>query len=350
MIERTKIYLVSLMNDSREGFISRLLKGLLRMLSWVYAVAVKFVDLSYKSSLRKKVKVGIPVVSVGNLTVGGTGKTPFTMYLAKMLAGKGYEVAVITRGYGSDEHLMLKEELPSAHVLVEQNRSKAAVEAERQGRNVIILDDGFQHRKLTRDLNILLVDAGEAFGNEKVLPRGLLREPVSAIKRADMVVITKCDKQSAAGLEVLRDKIKKKAGDIPMVYARHHLLKISDLNGHYRPAEDISGSKVVLLSAIADPWYFEFMVKHQGAIVLAHEKHTDHHRYSARGVKRLSEKGLDAGAEFILTTRKDLVKLRGIIPEKYRELFFAVEMKMDIIKGEESLVSGLASLGLGQDL
>lgn len=334
------------MNDSREGAAAFLLRKLLRVLSWGYLAATSVRDFLYRKGVFRTFSVSIPVISVGNLTVGGTGKTPFTIYLADLINQMNREVAVVTRGYGSDEHIVLKEELPSARIIVEADRYKAALLAERENREVVVLDDGYQHRRIARDLNILLVDAGEPFEKAHILPRGLLREPLDAVKRADMVVITKSDKLSPAGLEALVRAIRIWHGRACVLTARHRPVRLIDPDGRASQLDVLSGKNVALVSGIADPWYFEFAVKRSGASVLWHQLHTDHHRYTVQGVRRLFRKAAMTGAERLLTTSKDMVKLRGILPADREVEISSLEVEMEIVKGKEALIAGLHSIGI----
>ncbi|MFQ5953015.1 MAG: tetraacyldisaccharide 4'-kinase, partial [Candidatus Omnitrophota bacterium] len=157
MISRFKLYILSIMEDRRSGVFAALIKGLLRVLSWPYALAIRIVDWAYRSGFRRVHKIkDAPVISVGNITLGGTGKTPFTIFLANYLSSVGKKPAVLVRGYGKDERKMLRDELPDVAIFVGQDRVASALEAIRDKRDVLLLDDGFQHRKINRNVDIVL--------------------------------------------------------------------------------------------------------------------------------------------------------------------------------------------------
>lgn len=189
-----KQYIYSLMRDKRKGLIDLLPKLLLKIASLFYTSIIKIWNFCYETGIFKTHRVKAKVISIGNITLGGTGKTPFTMFLADLLKKQGKRVAVIIRGYGNDEWRLIERNSTSIPVIKGRDRLKSAREAETaHNAEILIMDDGFQHRRLSRDLDILLIDAKETFGNECIFPRGILREPLSAIKRAEVVVLTKAD-------------------------------------------------------------------------------------------------------------------------------------------------------------
>ena len=190
---------------------------LLTLLSFVYALILQLRVLVYKAGLLRSFRLPCPVISVGNLTVGGTGKTPMTLYLARWFMDRGKRVVILSRGYGGslegtirivadgstillspgdagDEPYLLANSLPGVMVVIGSDRYQAGCLAlERLNPDIFILDDGFQHLRLKRDLNLLLLDCEKPFGNGRTLPAGILREPVSAIERADLVIFTRCN-------------------------------------------------------------------------------------------------------------------------------------------------------------
>ena len=205
-----KSYLCILMKEREKGFVAGVFKAFLSVAAFFYALIIKLHDALYRANILKTYAAGAPVVSVGNITLGGTGKTPFVLMLARYFSGIGRRPGVLIRGYGEDEWKMLEENLkPSgAEVFVGRDRVEQSKAAIKKQKDIIILDDGFQHRRLKRDLNIVLIDAGDPFGNRSIFPRGILREPIDALKRGDIFVLTKSDVLPEA-FEGLTKEIKK---------------------------------------------------------------------------------------------------------------------------------------------
>lgn len=337
-------YILSLMKDERRGPVAAVIKAALTVLSGFYSAGVRLVDLGYLSGLRKVYKAPVPVISVGNLTLGGTGKTPFTIFLTDLLLSMGRKPAVLTRGYGKDEDRLLREELPDVPVFVGQDRVRGASAAVAAGCDVIVMDDGFQHRRLYRDLDIVLVDARALFGNAKLFPRGLLRERLSSLERADMFAATKTDRSDNEGRSRVKTYLGYLAHEKPVVFAAHAASFLSDITGAAYPAETLAGKKVLLVSGIADPGYFAAMAEALGADVVGRLDHPDHHRYTQGEIDVLPGECRRKNAEIILTTKKDHVKIRELDLSGMEDRFFILNVKMDIVEGKELLVAGLNSV------
>jgi len=339
-----RAYILSLMKDRRNSPADKLVKGALLLLSWVYGSAVRLIDLAYRSGIRKVTAVPAPVVSVGNLTLGGTGKTPFAVFLADHFLAGGKRPAILTRGYGGDENRMLKDEIAGVPVLAGQDRVKNALKAASSGSDVLILDDGFQHRRIARDLDILMIDGVRPFGNGRLFPRGTLREPASALERADILVVTKCDMISEAEKDRITGRLRGALPGKPLVLARHRPTFFSDATGAAYPPEHLSGRKVCLVSGIADADYLAYIVEKLGAGIAARIDFGDHHRYSPRDIAEVRRVCGRSGAEAVITTRKDQVKLRELdIPDLEGRLY-VLNVVIDIIEGKEKLVAGLNSV------
>ena len=197
MMSSLKQYIHDLMHDRTNDLLSQVVKPCLLILSYAYGFLLKAHYFFYKVNLLKSYKSQIAIISIGNITLGGTGKTPFTIMLAERLTQKNKKkTAVLIRGYGEDEWKMLEERLGKygIKVFVGRDRVKYAKQALQYGACSLILDDGFQHRRLRRDLDIVLLDSTNPFGNRHLFPRGILREPLDSLRRADIVVLTKVDK------------------------------------------------------------------------------------------------------------------------------------------------------------
>lgn len=267
----------------------------------------------------------IPVVSVGNITVGGTGKTPTVAWIAKRLLADGARPAVVSRGYGGtagrgprvvstgggalcgagecgDEPFLLAGMLRGVVVVVGADRFAGVEEARRRGADIAILDDGFQHRRLARDLDIVLLDAGSPFGNDRLLPAGPLREPVSGLARADIVLITRAD-AGERPTEIER-VVRRFNPGAPILRAGHRSLGYRDPSGADVPAP----ARAVAFCGIGNPDRFRSDLEADRVEVLELHAYRDHHRYRAGEISALARRAAEHGAALV-TTEKDLARL-----------------------------------------
>lgn len=339
-------FFLSLMTDRRNGAIYIPIKCVLYVISIVYAAAIFGRRFLYALRIFRSEKVPMKIASVGNLTLGGTGKTPFVIALAGIVRSElKREPCVLIRGYGWDEQAMLKKNLPDTPILVGEDRVKQAYRAIKlYGSSIGILDDGFQYWELRRDLNIVLVDSRCPFGNDHLFPRGVLREPVSALKRADIVVFTKTDKKTT-GLDGLKESLRRINGDLAFLEAVHKPVHLYDAKARKElPLSAIKGKKVILISAIGDPAYFEETMKDLGAIIVEHMAFSDHHEYSSRDIERVKRRCDERAFDYIVTTEKDAVKFirKSLFFGKHTLLTLAIEM--DITAGKEILIDRLRSV------
>ena len=339
-------FFLSLMTDKRKGLIFAPIKFLLVIISFVYIAGLITRRILYKLGIFRSEKVLLKIISVGNLTLGGTGKTPFVIYLVGLLAEElGKSSSVLIRGYGWDEQTMLKRKLSDTPIMVGENRVRSAHKAIKlYGSDTAILDDGFQHWELQRNIDIVLIDSRCPFGNGHLFPRGILREPKDALKRASVVVFTKANKKSS-NLESIKEDLKGINGDLVFLEAVHKPAHIYDLKA--RKGHDLSflsGKRVVLLSSIGDPDYFKETVKDLGAEIAEDIIFSDHHNYTEHDaayiVKRCNERKFD----FILTTEKDEVKLRRMSLSFGSYPVMTLVIEMQVISGKEQLVDRLRSL------
>jgi tetraacyldisaccharide 4'-kinase len=339
-------FFYTLMTDKKNGVIYAPLKAALYLASLAYGAAIAVRRVLYILRIFKSHSVPVKVVSVGNLTLGGTGKTPFTIALAKILEGElKKSAAVLIRGYGWDEQALLKKSLPDIPILVGEDRAKSARKAVRlYGSQFAILDDGFQHWELRRDLDIVLVDARNPFGNGLLFPRGVLREPKSALKRAGIIVFTKAGGRPDA-VAALEGAIRGMNSEAVFVEASHSAKRIYDPKE--RKDRDLSfagGKKVVLVSGIGDPEYFEETVKAIGAVIVEHIVFCDHHDYRFRDVERIISVSDAMKPDFLMTTEKDAVKFARMSFSFGRHTMMQLVIGMEITKGKERLIAGLNSL------
>lgn len=261
----------------------------------------------------------VPVISVGNVTVGGTGKTPMVIEVARRLERLGARPAILARGYGAsgagenDEQQLIRRRCPNVLCMTDPNRQRVAQQVVRDGRaDVLILDDGFQHRRVARDLDIVLVDAGCAFGNGRLLPRGLLREPVSSLCRADLIIITRVEQADEAALRRIEMELRLIASAAPVLRAACRIDGVYLLDGTPLHEGALKGRGVVVVCGIARPEAFRSTVASLGADIRAFLPLSDHHRYTPRDVRQLAACLEKTGADFLIITEKDAVKLEAI--------------------------------------
>jgi tetraacyldisaccharide 4'-kinase len=341
-------YIHSIMLDRNRSFAARPIKVFLLLASGVYLLLFHIRLILYTRRLFRQRRVPAKVISVGNLTLGGTGKTPFTAMLAVLVKDRfSRSPAVLIRGYGWDEQAMLKGCLKDIPVLVGPDRVKNSREAiEKFGADTIILDDGFQHWRLARDLDILLIDTRNPFGNGMLFPRGILREPVSSVRRADVVVFTKTDrpKVDINGMVARLKSIKK---DLVFLEAEHRAACLWDLKTREPfPLERMRQARAYLVSSIGDPDYFEWTVTCLGAKAVGHARYPDHHTYLGSDAARISKEA--QGSDLIVTTEKDAVKFSSShLISDIQQPVFVLGIRMAITKGEEQLLARLDSLYSG---
>ena len=341
-----KQYINGLMRDKENGFPAVFFKLLLFIVSVPYAFFIRIHDFLYKTKMLKIHDAGIPVISVGNITLGGTGKTPFVLMLARHLSHAGKKCAILIRGYGEDEWKMLESSLRSkeAHVFVGRDRVKSAEKAKQEGKDIIILDDGFQHRRLKRDLDIVLVDSSEPFGNRRSFPRGILREGLWALKRADIISLTKIDK-GKKNVKSIKSEIQKIAPGKPVLETLHRTVNFTELKSEKPLAlSAIAGKSAHLVCAICDPSYFEYSVLSLGAQITGKSVFPDHYDYSEADVSDIFKICREKGADTIITTEKDAVKILPILKNAAPDLkILVLNIELEITQGKELLYAGLDS-------
>ncbi len=312
-----------------EGLASAALLLPLLALSWVYRAVA---GLDRRRALARRRRARAKVVSVGNLTVGGAGKTPVAIHVARLLQARGERVAVLSRGYGrkgaapvlwvsdgerileaveasGDEPQLLARGCPGAAVLVGPDRAALAEEAvERFGATALVLDDGLQHARLARDLDVVVIDASNPFGNGHLLPRGPLREPKAALARAGLVVLTKVDQASADEVEALSADVASLT-QAPQARALYRVADVLDGAGASRGAVWLSGRPVMLVAGLARPQSFRRTLEASGARVVAESLFPDHHFFAAAELASAARAAAAAGAEALAMTEKDAVRL-----------------------------------------
>jgi len=308
----------------------------------------------YDHSILKIHRVETRVVSIGNITTGGTGKTPIVHLIAREAFRRGFQPGVVARGYMgrdqgagimNDEGVMLKNMLPDLALAQDPDRVAAAnIAISRMGADFLIMDDGFQHRRLARDLDIVMIDASLPFGYGRVLPAGLLREPIKGLSRADVLVLSRCDQVNGDQLAVLQADLNRAAPGVRAFLTEHTPLLLRSMDGSIRkePA-DLSGRKVCLVCGIGRPAAFLNTVFSLGAVIVNKILFPDHYGYGKNDVETIKRNALESGAEYVVTTAKDGVKLSGL---SGTEKILVLEVGVKFLK-DESTFYDLVFEGVG---
>ncbi len=306
-----------LVSGRRRGLGPALARAGLTAASVPYGAAIRVRNRLFDAGWKSRHPAGVPVVSVGNLTLGGTGKTPCVEYVARFYRQRSVRVAILSRGYGgtggaNDEARVLEDNLPDVPHLQGADRvALAAAAVEELEAELLILDDGFQHRRLRRDLDLVLLDATDPFGHGRLFPRGLLREPASSLRRADAVLITRCDQVSESSVNELTQRIRSFAPGRPIVQTTHTPVAWMQHDQPDRPVEAHRGRPVAAFCGIGNPEAFQRTLRDIGADPVATRTFPDHHPYSRADVDDLRVWARQQPADAALvTTQKDLVKLR----------------------------------------
>lgn len=340
----------ALVSGQARGLGPALLRGGLRLASVPYGLAVRLRNGMYERGWKERHRAPVPVVSVGNLTAGGTGKTPCVEHVARFYRGRDLRVAVLSRGYGAgggrnDEAMVLEENLPDVPHLQGADRvTLAATAVEELESEILILDDGFQHRRLARDLDVVLLDATNPWGHGHLLPRGLLREPPSGLRRAGMVVLTRCDQADGAERGRLREAVARLAPGVPVAETTHRPVDLSNGARVAAPLDRLRGRPVAAFCGVGNPEALRRTLRDLGADVVAFRTFPDHHPYTRADVDDLRGwAGRQATDCVVVTTQKDLVKLR-LSDLGGRELW-ALRIRLHVEAGGEEFDRKLEGVG-----
>lgn len=362
--------------DRVDGFWVRAYAVFLKALSYVFSGIVRLRHRMYDARILRDFPLGCTVVVVGNLTVGGTGKTPVVEKFARSLSERGRKVAILSRGYKSkpesalskfarwfthgeppppkvvsdgervlldselagDEPYMLARNLPGVVVIVDKNRVKAGHYAvSRFGADTLILDDGFQYLPLRGQIQLLLVDKTNPFGNCSMLPRGILREPISHLRRASYIFITKSDGVKDPELERM---IRRHNPTVEIIECAHVPEKLVDFaSGRFESLSVLKGAKVSCFSAIASPESFEKFIADLGAEIVYKKRFLDHHRFDDSELDEFFRKSAEAGAGLAVTTEKDAVRIRVDYAAKIP--FYYTKLEIEILDGCDDFESAV---------
>ncbi len=336
-----------LVSGRKRGPVAACLRVGLRLAEFPYRWAMALRNRRYDRGQAEIHAVDVPVICVGNLTLGGTGKTPMIEWLARHFRAQGVRVSIVSRGYGAqqgesnDEALELELALPDVPHLQNPNRVEAAqaavVELDTQ---LILLDDGFQHRRLTRDLDIVLLDATEPFGFGHVFPRGTLREPLAGLARAQVVVLSRADMLDSAVRKQIQARVAQLAPNTVWCEVVHKPTTLLDADGNEQPLAVSPPQRIAAFCGIGNPAGFRHTLEALGYEILAWREFPDHHTYTRDDVESL--KDWATTVDQVLCTRKDLVKLSvtnlGNVP------LHAVSVQLSFLAGQSSLEAALPEI------
>lgn len=332
----------------RRGLFGSLLRAALRAIEVPYTWGTAWRNHQFDMGQRATRSVGVPVISVGNLSLGGTGKTPMVKWLATWLRGQGLRVVIVSRGYGTtagtanDEALELQQSLPDVpHV---QNRDRVAaarIAIEQWNAQVILADDAFQHRRLARDLDIVLIDCLEPFGYGHLFPRGTLREPVASLRRADGICLTRVDMVNSARRDGIRSRIQNVVPELPCCEATHKPSRLMDHHGNVRALNELAGVSVAAFCGIGNPHGFRHTLLSTGCNLVAWREFGDHHQFEPGDLDALTAWVRASGAREVVCTHKDLVKLPVERIDEAR--LSALVVELEILKGQQALEQMLSS-------
>jgi tetraacyldisaccharide 4'-kinase len=305
-------YLYSLAKDKKNDFLSNLIKKLLYLLSLLYELIIRLIR-NFK--IKRAYRFSCKLISVGNIVLGGTGKTPLVEYLANFLKREGKKIAILSRGYAqgqnlNDEPKMLKDNLKDIPIIVDKDRLRAIQRAIRDYKvDTVILDDGFQQWQIKKDLEIVTIDVTNPFGNGKLIPRGILREPLDGLKRAQIIVLTKTNlNPDTLDLKVFLEGINPyffifEAEYLPLGFYRLNQRELISFSF-------FKDKKVILFSGIAEPDSFEELILNMDIAVKEHIVFPDHHFYRKIDIEKIKAEGKRNNTNIFITTQKDAVRLK----------------------------------------
>jgi len=371
-LDELEQYAIEVILEKRQGFRAGLLRVVLRLLSFLYLAIVQFRLYLYRNRILKDRQLGCPVISIGNLTVGGTGKTPVVEKFAKALQNGGRRVAILSRGYKSvdrrrkitwwekllaqgsenpprivsdgksvlldsatagDEPYMLALNLKGVAVVVDKDRVKAGLHAIKNlDVDTLLLDDGLQYLHLKHRIDIVLVDRQAPFGNERLLPRGTLREPPRNLRRASYILITKCDGESN---DDLIRRIRRYNRTAEIIECRHRPLYLKHVYKDERlPLEYLNGLYIGSFCGIAAPESFESGLRGLGANIELSRHFADHHRYTERELTQFLQRCVRRDVSAVITTEKDAVRFPLI--DLLEVPIYYLRVEIEIIKGQKT--------------
>ncbi|WP_411844721.1 tetraacyldisaccharide 4'-kinase [Roseibacillus persicicus] len=355
-----------------KGFAAGVARLVFRVFSWIFAVVVRIRLLLFRLGLKGQARLGVKVVSIGNLTMGGTGKTPVVEFFCKALIKRGRKPVILSRGYksrkleerqvwrgqreeepgdfpkvvsdgerlrlavefaGDEPYMLAKNLLPGVGVVVDRDRVKGGRFAVKElGADILLLDDGLQYLKLDHAVDVVLVDAERPFGTDALIPRGTLREPPANLSRANYIFVTRCH-QPLSDAQIGR--LQKYNKTAPIIQTRHAPQYLEDvfIEGKRLELSDLKGKYVAAMSGIAVPESFERLLTELGADVMFHRTFGDHQVFPQKDVDAVFTRALERDVDFIVTTEKDAVRFPR--PTEMNVPLYFLRIEVEIIEGEE---------------
>ncbi len=341
-----------MLDPEESGSAVWLARALTRLPAAVYSLAAKLRNWLYRRGVLPSRSVSVPVISVGNITAGGTGKTPLVAWLARLLVIHKLRPATLSRGYGrddrsglDDENRMLARMAPDVPIVVNPHRLKGAETAiSEHGADVLLLDDGFQHRRIGRDLDIVVIDALQPFGGGHMLPRGLLREPLSGLRRADFLIINRANLVTEHQLERLRRHLGNLAPDAPLACCNTLARGLRDVpDGEDHPLERLRTGKWCAFCAIGNPEGFRRVLIREGCTPPSFHVFADHHAYTAQDVTALLSEAAALECQGVVTTEKDAVKVERLLaqPGLASVPVYALQTELEFTSGCPELTAAI---------
>ncbi len=333
----------------------------LRLASLFYGIGVSLRNSAFDRGMRKVNKLPHPVISVGNLTAGGTGKTPHVLWVVRQLQSMNLHPAVLLRGYvprhaqktddqGSDETLMLQQTLgPGVPVQANPDRVQGATHALARDAqvNVFVLDDGFQHRRVHREVDLLLIDATSPFGLGRLLPAGYLREPVRGLRRAHAIIITRSDMLPADKLGLLEKRLRQLGAPDVIAHSVNHWSGLLDSAGQTHDLNRLRETKLAAVCGIGNPSQFKAMLARHFTQVVGQYELEDHQHYTPALVQQIVDHAVNNGAQALVLTEKDWVKWQPVTVNMNLSLpVYRLKLEVNIIRDEAALL-GLLRKGCG---
>ncbi|MBN2591348.1 MAG: tetraacyldisaccharide 4'-kinase [Sedimentisphaerales bacterium] len=353
---------IKLISGQTKGFWAGLVYIIFIGISKIYSAIIRLRNILYDKHIFKIHRTKAVVISIGNITAGGTGKTPLVAWLCNQIQTNlrhktkdqrlnEYNLAILTRGYKTtqnsklktqnyvDEPALLAENCPDVNVVINPKRVIGASEAiGKYNSNVLIMDDGFQHRRLARNLDIIAIDATCPFGYGKIIPAGLLREPLSSLQRADATVITRCDQVPEEILEEIENNLRNIKPEFPIARSIHKAVSINTIDKRQISLDEYKNRKVFAFCGIGNPDSFIKTLKNMDYDVVGSKIFDDHYNYTDNCLADLTKQSQSSGAEIMLTTQKDFTKIRLLASAQSLPLaYLAIEIKF--LSGQDKLRS-----------
>lgn len=368
--EALEVYLYKLVHGEEPGILAVVLLGLLRIFSLIYGWGVEITLYLYKTGILRQHKLDCQVISLGNITVGGTGKTPTAQRLATIIRDMGYRVVILNRGYragwtgevglvsdgyksymtvteAGDEAYLLAKSLPGIAVVIGKNRILTGQYAVKELKaDIIILDDGYQHWQLARDLDIVLIDSLNIFGNNFLLPRGTLREPLANLARAQAFLLTKVDQSRDDARDIIHGTLARYNDQALVVESIHQPKCFVEIEEWYKGVritnvalDTISNQKVLALSAIGNPTSFEQTIIDIGVAEVCGVRYADHHDYTMSEMQHIMQRAVDENVYALITTEKDAVKIPAEFIHSERPLpLYVLSIAVHFTEGYEEFM------------